>query len=92
MILLFLQGTVSSFILKHSLNGQHKGAYTGFYIYEMIISVRFCLSYDPLKCDFIALKRNNQQIRKDIVDTDVVNAVTYSRQSVITCDHTIFMT
>ena len=47
-------------------------------------SVRFCLSYDPLKWDFIAFKMGNSSRRKRIVDTDVVNDVTSTRQSVIT--------
>ena len=51
--------------------------------YKMTMSVRFCLSYDSLKLDFIAFKIDNILIRKRIVDTDVVNDVTYSRQSVI---------
>ena len=36
------------------------------------ISVRFCLSYDPLKWDFITFKMGNISRRKRIVDTDVV--------------------
>ena len=43
--------------------------------YEMTTSVRFCLSYDPLKWDFIAFKMNIISLRKRIVDTDVVNDV-----------------
>ena len=39
----------------------------------MTTSVRFCLSYDPLKYDFIAFKMNIISIRKHIDDTDVVN-------------------
>ena len=52
--------------------------------YEMTTSVRFCISYDPLKLDFIAYKMNIISIRKCIVDTDVVSDVTYPRQGVIT--------
>ena len=48
------------------------------------MSVRFCLSYDPSEWDFIALKINILSIRERIVDTDVVNDVTYTRQSFIT--------
>ena len=44
----------------------------------------FCLSYDPLKWDFIAYKINIISARKRIVDTDVVNDVTSTRKSVIT--------
>ena len=40
--------------------------------YEMITSVRFCLSYDPLKGNFIVFKMNIMSIRKRIVDTDVL--------------------
>ena len=58
----------------------------------MTTSVRFCLSYDPLKCDSIALKINIVSIRKHIVDTEVLNDITSGRQSIITRDHTIYMT
>ena len=47
-------------------------------------AVRSCLSYDPLKLDFIAFKTNIISIRKYIVDTDIVNDVTFSPKSVIT--------
>ena len=60
--------------------------------YEMNMIVRLCLSYDPLKWDFIAFKIGNISRRKRIVDTDVVIDVTSTRQSVIACGHTIFMT
>ena len=43
----------------------------------MTTNARFFLSCDPLKLDFVAFE-------KVIVDTDVVNDVTSSRQSVIT--------
>ena len=52
--------------------------------YEMTTSVRFCLSYDLLKLDFIAFRMGNISSRKRIVDTDVVNDATRLRQSVIT--------
>ena len=48
------------------------------------MTTRFYLSHDLLKLDFIAFKMDNISIRKRIVDTDVVNDVTRSRQSVIT--------
>ena len=51
--------------------------------YEMTTRVRFCLSYDPLKRDFIAFRMNIISVRKCIVDTDVFNDVTCARQSVI---------
>ena len=51
--------------------------------YEMTTSVRFCLSYDPFKWDFIAFKVNIISTRQRIVDTDVV-CVTCTRQSVMT--------
>ena len=54
----------------------------------MTTSVRFCLSYDPWKRDFIALKMNISSMWKHIVDTDVVNDDTHTRQSVIA--HTVF--
>ena len=50
----------------------------------MTTSVRFCLSYDRLKWGFIAFKMNIISPWKHIVNTDVVNDVTHSRQSVIT--------
>ena len=50
----------------------------------MTTSVRFCLSYDPLELDYIAFEIDNISSRKRIVDTDFVNDVTRSRQSVIT--------
>ena len=43
--------------------------------YEMTTSVRFCLSYDRLKWDFIAFKMDIISL-KCTVDTDVVNDVT----------------
>ena len=46
----------------------------------MTTSVRFCLSYGPLQWDFIAFKVNMISIRKRIVDMDVVNDVTCTRQ------------
>ena len=50
----------------------------------MTTSVKVCLSYYPLKWVFIAFKLNIILLRKCIADTDVVNDVTRSRQSVIT--------
>ena len=50
----------------------------------MTTSVRFCLSNDPLNVYFIAFRMNNILMRKRIADTDVVNDVTSTRQSVIT--------
>ena len=47
------------------------------------MSVRFCLSYDPLKWDFMAFKMNIISIRKYIADTDVVNDVTFLHRSFI---------
>ena len=52
--------------------------------YEMTTSVRFCLSYDPLKLDFIAFKMNIISIRKHVVVMDVVTDVACIPQSVIT--------
>ena len=48
----------------------------------MTTSVRFCLSFDPLKWDFIALKINIISKGKRSVDSCVVNDVTRTRQSV----------
>ena len=50
----------------------------------MTTGVRFCVSYDPLKWDFIAVTIGNISRRKGIADTDVVNDVTSTPQSVIT--------
>ena len=47
----------------------------------MTTSVRFCLSYDPLKLDFIAFKVDDISRRKRIDDTDVVNDFTFTRES-----------
>ena len=46
---------------------------------HMTTSVRFCLSFDPLKWNFIALKMNTISKRKCVVDTDFVNDVTCTR-------------
>ena len=43
----------------------------------MITSVRFCLSHDSLKYDFVAVKLNIISIRERIVDTDVVSDVKF---------------
>ena len=43
--------------------------------YKMTMSVRSCLSYKPLKLDFIAFKMDNISRTKRIADTDVVNYV-----------------
>ena len=48
------------------------------------MSVRFYLSYDSFKWDFMAFKMNIISKRKRSADTDVVNDVTRSRESVIT--------
>ena len=50
----------------------------------MTTSVGFCLSYGPIKWDFIAFKMKIITIRTRVVDTGVVNDATYTRQSVIT--------
>ena len=52
--------------------------------YEITRSVRFSISYDRSKWGFIVIKMNIIAKRKRIVDTDVVNDVTSTRQSVIT--------
>ena len=43
---------------------------------EMITSVKFFLSYGPLKQDFIAFKMNILSIRKRVLDMYVVNDIT----------------
>ena len=53
-------------------------------LYEMTTSVRVCLSYDPLKLDFIAFKIENISRRKRIVNTNVVIDVRCTPESVIT--------
>ena len=52
--------------------------------YEMTTSLRFCLSYDPLKRNFIAFKMIIISRWKRIVGTDIVNEITHTLQSVIT--------
>ena len=52
--------------------------------YEITTRVRFYLSYDPLKWDFISFEISFSSMSKPIVDTDVVNDVTQTRQNVIT--------
>ena len=51
--------------------------------YEMTTSVRFCLTYDSLNWDITPML-NYFSVRKRIVDSDVANDVTHTRQSVIT--------
>ena len=53
--------------------------------YKMTTSVRFWLSYIPVKWDFIAFKMNFISITKCIVDMDVINDITCTRESVTTC-------
>ena len=60
-----------------------KQAFGDFHFHEMTTNIRFCLSYDSLKLDFIAFKINIISSRKHIVDINVVNDVTFSRKSVI---------
>ena len=49
----------------------------------MTTSVRFCLSCDISEWDFIDYEMNIISKRKRIVDTDVVNDVTWTSQSVL---------
>ena len=60
--------------------------------YELTASVRFCLSYDPLKWDFIAFKMNIVAIRKRTVDMKLSMTLVYAIKCYYTCGHTIFMT
>ena len=53
------------------------------------MTVRFCLSYDPLKWDFIDFKMNIISIRKHIVDMDIVND---APKCYYTCGNMIYMT
>ena len=53
-------------------------------LYEMTTSVKFSLSYDLFKLDFIAPSAYIISTRKHFVDTDVVNDVTSASKSVIT--------
>ena len=55
--------------------------------FKTTTSVRFCLSYDPLKVYFIAFRMDNILMRKRIVNTVVVNEKCY-----YTCGQTIFIT
>ena len=62
-------------------------------LYEMSTTVRFCLSFDPLKRDFIVFKMNDILRRKRHVDTDICQwRYMYAPKCYYTCDHTIFMT
>ena len=57
--------------------------------YEMTTSssVRFCLSYDHLKLNFIDIKINIIIIRKRAVDTDVFcDVYVYAPKCYYTCD------
>ena len=49
----------------------------------MTTVVRFCLLYDPLKCEKTAFKINIISVRKRIADTVFVNDVTYTRENVL---------
>ena len=50
----------------------------------MTTSVKFCISYDLLKCGLIAFEMNIISLSKRIVDTGVISDVACTRQSVIT--------
>ena len=58
----------------------------------MTTTVRFILSHDTLKWDFIAFKMNIISLRKCIADINVVNDVMDTCKSVITRGQTSFMT
>ena len=51
---------------------------------NMTTSLRFCLSYEPLKWDFMTFITNIISMSKCIGETDVVNGVTCTHQSVFT--------
>ena len=51
---------------------------------KMTMSVVFCLSYDPLKWDFITFKLNIISIRKCYIEMVIVSDDSYARQNVIT--------
>ena len=57
----------------------------------MTISLRFCLSYDPLKWDYIYFIINSVSITEGIVGTVIFNDVTYMCENVITHDYLILM-
>ena len=60
------------------------------------IRIRFCLSYDSLKLDFIAFNTDNISSRKRTNDTNVFNdvrsTVQYAPKCYYKCGHMIFMT
>ena len=61
--------------------------------YEMTGRVRFFLSFDPLKWDFIVFKMNIISIRKHIADRDAVNDVNvFAPSCYYMSGHMIFMT
>ena len=49
----------------------------------MTTSIRFCLSYDPLKWKNIAFNINIVSIKKRIADTNVISDITCTHQNVI---------
>ena len=55
------------------------------------IAFKICLSYDLQKWDFIAFKMNISSIQKCTVDTNVVNELS-CKLSYYMYGHTIFMT
>ena len=60
--------------------------------YEITTNVRFCLSYDPLKWDFITFKINIVLIRKGFVAGTLSMMLHLHTKELYKCDHTIFMT
>ena len=61
--------------------------------YKMTTNARFCLSYDSLILNIIALKVNIILIRKRVVEPVVVNDVTILAKALLhVCCLTIFMT
>ena len=68
-----------------------KQDFSGFQKLEMTTSVRFCLSYDPLKWDFVTFKMNIMSVRKCTIVSCAVHDVTCTHQNVMTYGQLIFL-
>ena len=60
--------------------------------YEMTTSVRFCLSYDPLKVYFIAFRMDNILRENALLKRTSSMKLRLRAKVYFTCSHTIFMT
>ena len=60
--------------------------------YEMIKSVRFCLSYDPFKLDFIVFKVDIISTENAMLSWSSLWCYIYVPKCYVRCGHTIYMT